>query len=167
MYKITEDDIDFCDAYVYKLCRKLGRVSDDDAKQCGRLGLVTASHKFDPDRNDNFKGYATWWIRTYLYRDYFGFGCTRKDASSPMKKLGELHDICYTDNCFEDEVLNKVTAEKCLGLISEDQRFVFEERFYNDKSCYDMEREFGKRAQAYDLRFQRAKKIIKRRIKEI
>jgi RNA polymerase sporulation-specific sigma factor len=41
-----------------------------DLEQAGFQGLIHASHKFDPARSNRFVTYASYWIRSYLQREY-------------------------------------------------------------------------------------------------
>lgn len=163
MYSLTKKEIDFCDAYVRKLCRKLGSFADDDAIQSGREGLVVAAKKYDPARSGSFQGFASWWIRHHLYRGRYGFSCTKKEA---MKKtLVEFEDFRYSVGDCEKEICNKDMAEKLLSKATPQQRSILREMYYHDKTTHDLAREFGRTPQSYDCHVKKAIERIKTKTK--
>lgn len=65
-YEITQNDINYCDALTYKLCRRYGIIPTEDHIQEGRLGMVIASKKYDPERGVKFMSYAVNDIRAKI-----------------------------------------------------------------------------------------------------
>lgn len=49
-------------------------LSFSDLVQCGNEGLVIASRKFDPNKNNRFSTYAVWWIRQSIDRSIADYG---------------------------------------------------------------------------------------------
>lgn len=158
-YVITQDDINFCDRYTTKLCKRCGRLPDDDAIQYGRLGLCEAAKRYDPEKSDSFKGWATYFIRTQVFREYFKF-CSSDALNQPEKKIAEFMDFRYTISSCESDVISKDLFHKALQRATPHQRSVLKEMFLHDKNPYDLAAEFGKTHQAYDRIFQVAKKRI-------
>lgn len=139
MHKITNDNIKFCDSFTRKLCRKFGRLADDDAIQCGRLGLVVASHHFNPEKSDNFQGYSTFWIKTHLYRDYFGFNCTKKDAMGLNKQVVEFEDSRYSNGSSDGSLspgkIGRFTHPKSFRLTNDLIQKCCEKEMEENKIC--------------------------------
>lgn len=166
MYKLTADDIDFCDAYSYILCRRLGKPRCDDALQTARLGLVIASHEYDPGLSDNFKGYATWHIRSTLYRDHFGMNCTKKDAMGANKSVSNYEDVCYSIGIeIEKDILDRDLVEKCLAAMTLKQQKIIKAIFLEDKDISEYARETGQTPQNIRLRMTYAKNRCRRKFK--
>lgn len=159
MYKITNDDIGFCDAYTTKLCKRCGRLPDEDAIQYGRLGLCEAAQTYDPKRSDSFRGWASWYIMNKVFRDHYGM-CSSDALSLPEKNVAEFEDFRYSVCDCEKMVITKDLFHKALHRATPHQRSVLKEMFYFDKNAYDMEEEFGKTHQSYDRLFRNAKNRI-------
>jgi RNA polymerase sigma factor (sigma-70 family) len=167
MYKITSEDIDFCDGYSYILCRRLGKPRCDDALQAARLGLCEAAHKYDPDRSDSFLGYATWWIKSTLYRNHFGMNCTKKDAMGADKKVANFEEVCYSVGVSnEKEILDRVLVEKCLSALTPKQRDIVIAVFLEDQSPYDIAAKTGQSHQNVYDRLNLAKSRLRNKFKE-
>ena len=49
-------------------------LSLSDLIQCGNEGLIIASRKFDPNKNNRFSTYAVWWIRQSIDRSIADYG---------------------------------------------------------------------------------------------
>ena len=45
---------------------KVANVDPEDLMQEGRIGLIEAAKRFDPNRGIQFSSYASWWIRKYI-----------------------------------------------------------------------------------------------------
>ena len=45
---------------------KVANVDPEDLMQEGRIGLIEAAKRFDPNRGIQFASYASWWIRKYI-----------------------------------------------------------------------------------------------------
>jgi len=150
MYEITENDIKFCDSYTAKLCRKCGRLPDDDAIQSGREGLCEAAHDYDPNRSPSFKGWAAWKIRHRVYRNYFGMN-SGDALNQHEKKIDNFEDFCYSYNSHEASVVTKDLFYKALHRATPMQAEVIKEMVLEDKNAYQMAREHGKTHQSYSL----------------
>ncbi len=66
----------------YWMCEGMSKNSDnalkiEDLFQVGRMGLWTATQKFDPSRGFKFSTYATWWIRQAISREIYNGGQIR------------------------------------------------------------------------------------------
>ncbi len=157
MHIITNEEIEFCDKYTTKLCKRCGRLPDDDAIQSGRLGMVEASHTYEPEKSESFIGWATYLIKHFVYREHFGMG--KKDALHNSKKsVAEFTDFRYSMPSHEKEVITKDLFDKTLKQATIQQRSVVREMYLHDKNAYEMEEEFGKTHQSYDRLYQHAKK---------
>ena len=154
MYQPTQDDIDFCDAFTTKLCKRCGRLPDDDAIQSGREGLCIAAKKYNPEKSDSFKGFATYDIRDQVYQKHYPF--RSKDALD-QKGVAEFGDYHYSIENLEKTVITKDLFDKALRRATPHQRSVVREMYLHDKNAYDLEEEFGKTHQSYDRHFQHAK----------
>jgi RNA polymerase sigma factor (sigma-70 family) len=157
MHKITSDDINFCDAFTTNLCKKCGRLPDDDAIQSGREGLCIAAKRYDPEKSDSFKGYATYHIRDQVYQKHYGF--RSKDALD-QKGVAEFDDFHYSMPSGERTVITKDLFHKVLQRATPHQRSVLREMFLHDKNAYELAEEFGKTHQSYDSLFQHAKERV-------
>lgn len=159
MYKITSDDIGFCDAYTTKLCKRCGRLPDEDAIQYGRLGLCEAAASYDPARSDSFKGWATYHIKNQVFREHFKM-CSSDALNQSEKKIAEFEDFRYSIPSCEETIITRDLFEKALQRATKYQRAVLKEMFLFDKNPYDMAAEFGKTHQSYDRILQTARKRI-------
>ena len=159
MYKITNDDIGFCDAYTTKLCKRCGRLPDEDAIQEGRLGLCEAAQTYDPAKSDSFKGWSTYYIKKQIFRDHYKM-CSSDALNQPEKKIAEFDDFRYSVSDCEQMVIAKDLFHKALQRATPHERSVLKEMFYFDKNAYDMAQEFGKTHQSYDRLFRTAKERI-------
>lgn len=154
-YEITKDDIGFCDAYTTKLCKRCGRLPDEDAIQAGRLGMCEAAITYDPARSDSFRGWATYEIKKSLYQGHYKM--RSKDALDQQKYVAEFEDFRYSIDSFEKSVITKDLFEKALKRATPHQRSVLREMFLFDKNPYEMAAEFGKTHQSYDRHIQHAR----------
>lgn len=167
MHKLTADDIDFCDAYSYILCQRLGKPRCDDALQAARLGLCEAADRYNPELSDNFLGYSTWWIRTTLYQKHFGMNCTKKDAMGSDKIVANFDEICYSFGVdVEKDILNRDLVERCLKALTLKQQKIIIEMFLNDKNAYEIASETGQSHQNIYGRLISAKKRLRKKFKE-
>ena len=145
-YKITNDDISFCDAYTTKLCKRCGRLPDEDAIQSGRLGLCEAAAKYNPEKSGSFKGWATYLIKKHLYQGHYKM---RSRDACDQKVVAEFEDFRYSVCDFEESIITKDLFYKALQRATPYQRTILKEMFLNDKNPYDLEEEFGKTHQSY------------------
>lgn len=160
MYKITNDDISFCDAYTTKLCKRCGRLPDEDAIQEGRLGLCEAAQTYDPAKSDSFKGWSTYYIKNQIFRDHYKF-CSADALNQPEKKIAELGDKCYSTGDAEKITITKDLFSKAIKRATPRQRSVLREMFFFDKNAYDLSREFGGTHQKYDRLFRAAREKMR------
>lgn len=89
MYKITDLEIKWCDALTRRTVGLWGRGPTDDEIQIGRLAMVDAAHKYDPEKNDVFWGYAKSRVRGKLLRELNG-ECYKNDVYNPFKNFNRL-----------------------------------------------------------------------------
>ena len=157
MHKISDEDIKFCDAFTTKLCKRCGRMPDDDAFQSGREGMCIAAHKYDPARSVSFKGFATFHIRDQVYQKHYGF---RSNDALDQKDVAEFDDFRYSIPSGEKMVITKDLVNKVLQRATPHQRSVLREMFLHDKNAYELADEFGKTHQSYDRLFRHAKKRV-------
>lgn len=158
-YQITDDDISFCDAYTTKLCKRCGRLPDEDAIQSGRLGMCEAAITYDPAKSDSFKGWSTYFIKNQIFREYFKMNSS--DAlDQHEKKIAELDHKCYSMGDAEKTTITKDLFNKAIRRATKRQRSILREMFFFDKNAYDLSREFGGTHQKYDRMFRVAKKRI-------
>jgi DNA-directed RNA polymerase specialized sigma subunit len=69
-------------------------VPNEDAIQYGRLGLCEAAQTYDPEKSDSFKGWASYYIRTQVFRGHYRMASS--DAlDQPKKKIAEFDDFRY------------------------------------------------------------------------
>ena len=117
MYKITEEDIHYCDW----LCRKFhgfhGRKPTEDQIQDAREGMCIAAYRWDHDKHRTFISYARWWIYGYVQRNY--------NRSHPVPKHLQKHpdtvymrsnDVYYQNrqvNTDIDCIKETTTASQC------------------------------------------------------
>lgn len=158
MYKITKEDISFCDAYTTKLCNRCGRKPDEDAIQSGREGLCVAAQKYDPELSPSFRGFSTYHIRFYVYQKHYQLG--RNYDALDQKFVAEFDDFRYSIPSGEKTVITKDLVEKVLQRATPHQRSVLREMFLHDKNAYELAEEFGKTHQSYDRLFQLAKQRV-------
>jgi RNA polymerase sigma factor (sigma-70 family) len=156
-YQITDDDISFCDAYTTKLCKRCGRLPDEDAIQSGRLGMCEAAARYNPKKSGSFKGWATYLIKKHLYQEHYKM---RSNDASDQKMVAKFEDFRYSVGSFEDSVITKDLFYKALERATPYQRKILKEMFLNDKNPYDLEKETGKTHQSFYLIAQKAFKRI-------
>jgi len=102
MYEITKKDIKYCDFVGFSWCGRRGLYFCEDAKQEGRLGMIIASGKYDPEKG-RFWAYATFWVHRKL-NDFFYNGLT-KDRKTPQRS--EIYK-----NCFKADPPRKIAGYK-------------------------------------------------------
>jgi RNA polymerase primary sigma factor len=56
----------------------------------GNIGLMTAAHRFDPDRGVKFISYAVWWIRQSILAALARHGRT---VRLPLNRTGDLSRV--------------------------------------------------------------------------
>ena len=72
MYKIKKREIRWCDGLVKRTVRILGRFPSSDEIQIGRLAMVEAAHRYDPEQNNVFWGFAKKAVRGAILREISG-----------------------------------------------------------------------------------------------
>lgn len=76
---------------------KVANVDPEDLMQEGRIGLIEAAKRFDPNRGIQFASYASWWIRGYVSQGLRDFG----NAIHLPQHNREAADKCISVN-FEE-----------------------------------------------------------------
>ena len=79
MYKITKSEIRWCDGLVKRTIRIHGRSASSDEIQIGRLAMCEVAHRYDPEQNDVFWGFAKKAVRGAILRE-IGGECYRYDV---------------------------------------------------------------------------------------
>ncbi len=81
---------------VYKIARRYTNVGNehgleyDDLVQEGRIGLIRAVEKFEPERGYKFSTMATWWIRQAITR---ALDDQQSAVRVPVYRLGEMRRL--------------------------------------------------------------------------
>lgn len=72
---------------VVAIANEFGRfgLPHDDLVSEGALGLVEATHRFDPERGVRLAAYAAWWIRAFVRRYA---ACNRRIVRAPSTRNG-------------------------------------------------------------------------------
>ena len=123
MYKITENDVNYCDALCYKFHSRFGRIPDEDQIQDCREFLCRAAKKYKPELSPRFMTYARWWILSAVQKEY-----VRVNHNNGYRKS---NDVFYqglqvnvesidamNDRNISDEYEKKDLAEKILSTAS-------------------------------------------------
>ena len=84
MYKITENDINYCDALCYKFHGYWGRIPDEDQVQDAREWMCIAATKYKPEIG-KFMTYAGKWI----------WGAVAKEYSRTYNGYPKFSDVYY------------------------------------------------------------------------
>ena len=85
---------------VYKIARRYTTVGNehgleyDDLVQEGRIGLIRAVGKFDPERGLKFSTMGTWWIRQAITR---ALNDQQSTVHIPVYRLGEMRRLHRTE----------------------------------------------------------------------
>lgn len=138
MYKITEDDIRYCDWITSKCCNKWGLDMTDDNKQSGREGMCIAAKKFKPELGNKFLTYAQFYITGRVQRENFSkrTHLNRRNYSCVYRNnlhvnLFHKNDPNSDDNQEKTQEAGKATNEKYREIFKrrnlEDEYIKFEE----------------------------------------
>lgn len=68
-----------------------------DLVQEGRIGLLRAMDKFDRNEGTRFSGYAWWWIRAYVGREFAGEHTEEEPLDQPPDKDSKPHSERIAD----------------------------------------------------------------------
>ena len=99
---------------------KVANVDPEDLMQEGRIGLIEAAKRFDPNRGIQFASYASWWIRGYITKGLSDYGNTihipkhEKEAIDLCVSMS-FDDILYIEDgdpiTFADTITDGSTVE--------------------------------------------------------
>lgn len=97
---------------------KVANVDPEDLMQEGRIGLIEAAKRFDPNRGIRFASYASWWIRREIERAIRQYGhcvslpINAEDAYAPITEpldkvlyVEEHEQITYADILTDGETV--------------------------------------------------------------
>ena len=113
----------------------VANVDPEDLMQEGRIGLIEAAKRFDPNRGIQFASYASWWVRKYItlgLSDYGNAVRISKHAKDAMDRCVSLSfdDILYIEDgdpiTFADTLTDGVYKEA--EMIEQEEKAELHER---------------------------------------
>jgi len=84
-------------------------LSFEDLVQEGNVGLVTAAHKFDPERGVKFISYAVWWIRQAILA---ALARQSRSVRLPLNRATELGRMLRSKEDLRQELRRDPTVEE-------------------------------------------------------
>jgi RNA polymerase primary sigma factor len=84
-------------------------LSFEDLVQEGNVGLVTAAHKFDPERGVKFISYAVWWIRQAILA---ALARQSRSVRLPLNRATELGRMLRAKEDLRQELRRDPTVEE-------------------------------------------------------
>ena len=122
MYKITKNDIKYCDFWTKRYCLLWGFAPSADDRQTGYEAMCKAVTKFNPEKGTTFWTYAKYLVHAYLYRAHFSgavfnngqnYSCVyRNNLQVPIERVVEKGKKCrpsqrFITNTYELPQANK------------------------------------------------------------
>ncbi|HEX8725504.1 MAG TPA: RNA polymerase sigma factor RpoD/SigA, partial [Gemmatimonadaceae bacterium] len=80
----------------------------------GNVGLMTAAHRFDPDRGVKFISYAVWWVRQSILA---ALARQSRTVRLPLNRTGDLSRVVKTSASLRQELDREPTEEE-LALVT-------------------------------------------------
>ncbi|HUU53158.1 MAG TPA: hypothetical protein VMW44_00790 [Candidatus Bathyarchaeia archaeon] len=149
MYKITQDDIDYCNWIGRKICRRWGCEYDEDKRQDVMENICIAAKTYDPLKyNTKFITYAKSFVMRGISKTFLVYQPNRNtpEKSCPFfqnKTVNtEFLDI-QSNRSLESEYIKFDLVEKTLSSMPPKIREAVFQRFYNDKSYRALSTELG------------------------
>lgn len=82
---------------------KVANVDPEDLMQEGRIGLIEAAKRFDPNRGIQFASYASWWIRGYITKGLSDYGNTIHIPKHEKEAINLCVSMSFDDILYIEE----------------------------------------------------------------
>jgi RNA polymerase sigma-32 factor len=133
---LLEENVKYVTSIAYTLKRY--RVEIEDLVSEGKIGLMEAVSRFDPDKGCRFITYASWWIRAYMLRfiveswNMVGGFAGGGDNSSVFFRLGKERSRIESFTTDEEVVTQKLA--EVFGVTVERMQYMIDR--FETKICF-------------------------------